>query len=233
MQLEIIFEDKFIIIVNKPNNILVHNSYYARNIKDATLLEILKQQMGITLYPVHRLDRKTSGTLILAKQQENVAIFQKLFNSNQIEKVYIAIVRGFVTKSRIIDSPVKNPNTQSYKEATTFLEPIFTKSLEIPVHPYEVSRYSLVKLTPSTGRMHQLRIHMNKISNPIIGDSKYGDRFHNRMFEQKFNCYNLFLHAYLISFVHPISDKKITVKAQFSSDWLSIFKIFHWDYLKT
>ncbi len=232
MQIEIIFEDNYIVIVNKPNNILIHNSYYARNIKEATLLEILKQQMGITLYPVHRLDRKTSGTLMLAKQQENVAVFQKLFNANQIEKVYLAIVRGFVTKPRIIDTPVKNPDTQSYKEAKTLCEPIFTKLLAIPVHPYEVSRYSLVKLTPATGRMHQLRIHMNKISHPIIGDSKYGDRFHNRMFEQQFNCSNLFLHAYTISFVHPIFNKKIFIKAPFPIDWLSVFEKFDWKHLK-
>ncbi|WP_456461098.1 pseudouridine synthase, partial [Lutibacter sp.] len=232
MQIEIVFEDNYIVIVNKPNDILIHNSYYARNIKEDTLLEILKQQMGSTLYPVHRLDRKTSGTLMLAKKQENVAVFQKLFNTNQIEKVYLAIVRGFVTKSRIIDTPVKNPDTQSYKEAETLCEPIFTKLLAIPVHPYEVSRYSLVKLTPATGRMHQLRIHMNKISHPIIGDSKYGDRFHNRMFEQQFNCCNLFLHAYAISFVHPIFNKKIIVKASFSVDWKSIFKKFDWKYLE-
>ncbi len=120
MQLEILFEDEHIIIVNKPNNILIHNSYYARNIKDKTLLDVLLEQSGSTFYPVHRLDRKTSGVLVLAKQKEDVSVFQALFNNNQIQKTYIGIVRGFVNAPITIDTPVKNPDTQLYKDAFTF-----------------------------------------------------------------------------------------------------------------
>ncbi|NQV77689.1 MAG: pseudouridine synthase, partial [Lutibacter sp.] len=196
MQLEILFEDEYIIIVNKPNNVLIHKSYYARNVDGPTLLDLLTQQFATNFYPVHRLDRKTSGALLLAKQKENVAIFQELFNKNEIKKTYLGIVRGLLSESILIDSPVKNPDTKVYKDAKTFCEPIYTKELNIAVHPYDGSRYSLVKLSPSTGRMHQLRIHLNKISHPIVGDYKYGDRFHNRMFEEEFNCHYLFLHAY-------------------------------------
>jgi tRNA pseudouridine65 synthase len=228
MEIEILFEDEYIIIVNKPNNVLIHNSYYARNIKESTLLDLLKNQFKVDFYPVHRLDRKTSGVLVLAKQKENVAIFHELFNSNLIEKVYLGIVRGFVNESVTIESPVKNPDTKVYKEAETYCEPLQIKLLEIPVHPYENSRYSLVKLTPKTGRMHQLRIHMNKISHPIVGDYKYGDRFHNRMFENEFNCHNLFLHANSITFIHPLLNTKISVKATLSNDWVKVFKLFNW-----
>ena len=228
MEIEILYEDATIIIVNKPNNVLIHNSYYARNIKEPTLLDLLKVQFNTYFYPVHRLDRKTSGVLVLAKQKENVAIFQELFNSNTIQKVYLGIVRGFVNESITIDSPVKNPDTKVYKEAETFCEPMETKLVEIAVHPYENSRYSLVQLTPKTGRMHQLRIHMNKISHPIVGDYKYGDRFHNRMFENELDCHNLFLHARSISFTHPILNKKIEVKASLPNDWNKIFQAFDW-----
>jgi len=100
--------------------------------------------------------------------------------------------------------------------------------LNIAVHPYEFSRYSLVKLLPETGRMHQLRIHMNKISHPIVGDYKYGDRFHNRMFENEFNCNNLFLHANSIEFLHPISKNEINVNAPLPADWNKVFKNFNW-----
>jgi len=230
MQLEILFEDEYIIVVNKPNNVLIHNSYYARNIKDATLLDLLSKQFDANFYPVHRLDRKTSGVLLLAKQKENVAIFQELFNTNEIKKKYIGIVRGLVSESILIDSPVKNPDTKAYKDAETFCEPIYTKELDIAVHPYDNSRYSLVKLTPTTGRMHQLRIHLNKISHPIVGDYKYGDRFHNRMFEQVFNCHYLFLHAYSLKFKHPITNKEILIRANLPSDWKTIFKTFDWKF---
>lgn len=228
MNIEILFEDEFIIIVNKPNNVLIHNSYYARNIKEPTLLDLLKNQMGASFFPVHRLDRKTSGVLVLAKQKESVAVFQELFNAFEIQKKYIGIVRGFVEESMKITSPVKNPDTQVYKEAETLCNPLKTKLLAIPVHPYENARYSLVELVPATGRMHQLRIHMNKISHPIVGDYKYGDRFHNRMFENEFDCQNLFLHAHTLEFMHPINAKKIAVKANFPEDWNKIFAFFNW-----
>lgn len=230
MKIEILFEDNHIIIVNKPNNVLIHNSYYARNIKDETLLDLVYAQFGFHFYPVHRLDRKTSGVLMLAKQKENVSVFQELFNSNQIQKTYLGIVRGFVDLSVSITSPVKNPDTKVYKDAETLCEPIYTKLLDIPVTPYENSRYSLVKITPSTGRMHQLRIHMNKISHPIVGDYKYGDRFHNRMFENEFGCKNLFLHAYSLHFNQPITSEEISVKASLPTDWMNVFKIFDWNF---
>lgn len=230
MKIEILFEDNHIVIVNKPNNVLIHNSYYARNIKDETLLDLLFVQFGCHFYPVHRLDRKTSGVLMLAKHKEDVAVFQELFNTNQIQKIYYGIVRGFVDLSVLVNSPVKNPDTKVYKDAETFCEPIHTKLLDIPVIPYENSRYSLVKLTPATGRMHQLRIHMNKISHPIVGDYKYGDRFHNRMFENEFNCENLFLHAYSLHFIQPITHEKIGLNASFPNDWGKVFKFFDWDF---
>ena len=227
---EILFEDDYVIMVNKPNNILIHNSYYARNIRDTTLLTLLYQQFGYHFFPVHRLDRKTSGVLVLAKKKEDVAIFQTLFNSNQIKKIYIGIVRGFLINGPItIDSPVKNPDTENYKEAVTYCESLCSSQLNIPVHPYDTSRYSLVRLTPRTGRMHQLRIHMNKISHPIVGDYKYGDRFHNRMFEHEFNCKNLFLHAYAIQFKHPITNSNINIKASFPDDWMLVFKHLGWE----
>lgn len=229
MKIKILFEDDFILIVSKPANILIHNSYYARNIKEPTLLDLLLEQLGNNYYPVHRLDRKTSGVLVLCKSKERVALFQNLFTSNQIQKIYLGVVRGFVTSKIIIDSPVKNPDTTSYKEAYTFCEPLVTKTLDIPVKPYKNSRYSLVKLTPKTGRMHQLRIHMNKISHPIIGDYKYGDRFHNRMFESEFDCSNLFLHAYALHFKHPITKQKINITSYLPEEWLKIFESFKWN----
>ncbi len=228
MKIGLLYEDESIIAVNKPSNILIHNSYYARNIKEDTLLDLLVEQLGSSFYPIHRLDRKTSGLLILAKQKESVGDFQKLFNTDSIQKRYFGIVRGLVKGTKLINSPVKNEETQIYKDAETQCEALHHVELEIPVHPYNTSRYSLVKLKPTTGRMHQLRIHMNKISHPIIGDTKYGDRFHNRMFADKFNCPALLLHAYSIEFRHPILGKNILITADFSTVWKQLFAAFNW-----
>ena len=171
--IEIIHEDDSIIVVNKPNNTLVYASYFARNIKDDDLVTLLKEQTEHELYPIHRLDRKTSGILLLAKEKEFVKDYQQQFENNKVQKHYYAIVRGYCPPKGIIDTPTKNAETGMYKEALTEYETIETIELDIPVHPYDKSRYSLVKFTPKTGRMHQLRIHANKISHPIVGDYQY------------------------------------------------------------
>lgn len=230
MNLEVVFEDEYCIVVNKPNNVLTHYSYYSRNIKTNILVDILKIKFGYELYPVHRLDRKTSGVILLAKNKKYISKFQELFTSLKITKKYIAIVRGTVSNEITVDSPVKNPDTKVYKEALTICKPIASVELDIPVQPYKTSRYSLVEFTPKTGRMHQLRIHSNKISHPIVGDYKYGDRFHNRNFETNFDCHNMFLHAYLLAFQHPFTSEEIVIKASLPSDWIRIFKKFKWNF---
>jgi len=226
--IEILFEDEYIIIVNKPNNVLIHYSHYARNIKDATLIDLLENQIEKRVYPLHRLDRKTSGVIVFAKEKEFIPTFQELFFNDEIQKIYLGIVRGFSPENGKIESPVKNPETKKYKEALTLYETLNSATLEIPVHPYPQSRYSLIKLTPKTGRMHQLRIHLNKISHPLVGDYKYGDRFHNRNFEDNFDCHNLFLHAYQLSFIHPFSNQDIQVIAPLNKNWKQMFDVFEW-----
>lgn len=226
--IEIVFEDELLVIVNKPNNYLIHQSHYARNIVEKTLLEILQQQLGFPLFPIHRLDRKTSGILLLVKDKSFVAPFQNLFINNLITKKYYAIVRGFSPAIGKIDSPVKNDDTGIYKEALTYYKTIYSIELDIPVHPYVKSRYSLLELVPTTGRMHQLRKHLNKINHPIIGDYKYGDRFHNRMYETQFKCNYLFLHAQHLEFEHPLSHLKMSFNADFPEDWLLLFDKFNW-----
>lgn len=227
-KIEIIFEDDVLIAVNKPNNFLIHQSHYARNIIEITLLQKLENQLGYPVYPLHRLDRKTSGIILLLKDKSHVAEFQKLFSTNQIEKTYYAIVRGFSAESGEINSPVQEDDTGVYKDALTLFETLAQIELPIPVNLHTTSRYSLIKLMPKTGRMHQLRKHMNKINHPIIGDPKYGDRFHNRMFEKEFGNTYLLLHARQIEFVHPISNQHMKLIADFTDNWKMFFEKFSW-----
>ena len=231
MKVSICYEDDYIIAVTKPCNVLVHHSHMARNMDDElTLLDLLQDQYNHKYYPLHRLDRKTSGVILLAKMREHVSVFQDLFLQNKIQKTYFALVRGFSPESGLIDSPVKGRDANVYKEALTTFKKQNEITLNIAVHPYESSRYSLVELKPKTGRLHQLRIHLNKISHPIIGDPKYGDRFHNRMFETEFYCAKMFLHARKIEFIHPITNQNICVEASFPSHWLTVFERFNWSF---
>ena len=229
MNLDIIFEDQFVICVNKPNNMVVHHAHHSRNVADEmALLQLIETEKGIKVYPIHRLDRKTSGIILLAKETTNVSKFQELFTNNEIEKTYYGVVRGFSPETKIIDSPVKGRDSNVYKEALTYLKTLEQVVLEIPVKPYDCSRYSLVELKPKTGRIHQLRLHTLKISHPLIGDTKYGDKNHDLMFEENFGWKNLFLHAGKLAFKHPFSEKKMVLKAAFTKDWISLFEKFSW-----
>ncbi len=229
MNVSILYEDDYIVCASKPNNVVVHHAHHSRNVADeASLLQLLQEQCGEKMFPIHRLDRKTSGILLLAKKSEYVAKFQELFMNNQIQKTYYGIVRGHAPETKIIDSPVKGRDANVHKDAETHLETLKTVIVDIPVKPYDTSRYSLVKLMPKTGRLHQLRIHMNKISHPLIGDPKYGDKNHNMMFLENFNCENLFLHARSLAFIHPYSNEKLEIIAELPEDWNTVFERFGW-----
>lgn len=230
MNLEVIFEDEYIICVNKPNNVLVHHAHHSRNVADEdSLLQLIFNHKKIKVYPIHRLDRKTSGAILLAKNKEIVSKFQKLFTINEIQKTYFGVVRGFSPDSKIINSPVKGRDAKVHKEALTYLKTLANIVLNIPVKPYDSSRYSLVELSPKTGRMHQLRVHSNKISHPLIGDPKYGDKNHNLMFENNFDMKNMFLHAGKLEFKHPFTLKSLSLNASFSDDWTELFEKFSWE----
>jgi tRNA pseudouridine65 synthase len=225
----LLYEDEFTIAVNKPNNVLVHHSKMANNkTQEKSLVQLVLDSYGKKYYPIHRLDRKTSGIILFAKEKQFVQKIQKLFINNQIQKTYYGIVRGFINESGSIDTDVKGRDADIYKSALTEYIMLNRISLEIPVTSYDSSRYSLVALLPKTGRLHQLRIHLNKISHPLIGDPKYGDRFHNRMFVTEFKCDKLFLHAQKLAFKHPFLDKNIEIKTSFPEDWHTICKKFGW-----
>ncbi|MBE7660369.1 pseudouridine synthase [Tenacibaculum finnmarkense] len=229
MSLTVLFEDDYIICVSKPNNVVVHHAYHSRNVsEEESLLQLLFNQFGAKFYPIHRLDRKTSGIILLAKETKHVSKFQELFTNNEIQKTYYGIVRGHSPEQKVIDSPVKGRDSDVYKEAETHLKTVATVVVDIPVKPYDSSRYSLIEMKPTTGRLHQLRIHTNKISHPLIGDPKYGDKNHNTMFIDNFNCENLFLHAYSLEFTHPFSREKLVIKAALPNDWNTVFKRFEW-----
>ncbi|MGG8495017.1 pseudouridine synthase [Tenacibaculum sp. TC6] len=229
MNIEIIYQDQYIVCASKPNNVVVHHAHHSRNVIDEkSLLQLLDDQLNEKLYPIHRLDRKTSGIILLARETSYVAEFQKMFTDNLIQKTYYGITRGHAPENLLIDSPVKGRDSNVYKNAETFLETIKKITLEIPVKPYDSSRYSLVKLSPRTGRLHQLRIHTNKISHPLIGDPKYGDKNHNTMFIDNFNCDNLFLHAASLKFTHPYTKEELMLISSFPENWRIIFEKFNW-----
>ena len=228
--LEILFEDAYYVAINKPNGLLVHRTRLAEE-QNEFALQILRDQLGLRLYPLHRLDRGTSGVLLFAKSPEAAAPLVKAFAERQPDKTYFAIVRGFAPESGTIDYPIRPDRDNGLKEpqkAVTHFERLGTVELSIPVGRYETSRYSLVKIKPETGRMHQIRRHFGHLRHYIIGDKKHGDWRHNLMFLEQLNSPTLLLHAASLAFNHPFSGERIEIKASFPENMRRLCQQFSW-----
>jgi tRNA pseudouridine65 synthase len=228
--LEIIYEDAHYVAINKPNGLLVHRTRIAEEKKEFAL-QLLRDQLGLRLYPLHRLDRGTSGVLLFAKSAEATAPVVKAFSERQPDKTYFAIVRGYAPESGTIDSPIRPDKDHQHKvaqEAVTHFSRLATIELPIPVGPYQTARYSLVKIKPETGRMHQIRKHFAHLRHYIIGDKKHGDWRHNKMFLEELESPFLLLHAASLRFEHPFTGNMIEIKAQVPENFNRLCRQFSW-----
>ncbi|MDD2390258.1 MAG: pseudouridine synthase [Desulfobacterales bacterium] len=241
--LEILYQDSFFVAVNKPCGLLVHPSPIDKGEKRVAV-RILRDQIGQRVYPVHRLDRPTSGVLLFALTSEAAGKTAQLFQTGRIRKKYIAVVRGYTEKSGTIDYRLKEIRDKrilrddSKKEtdypAVTNYKRMATIELPFAVDKYQTSRYSLVALLPETGRRHQLRRHMKHIAHPIVGDTKHGQYAHNAFFKTRFNCGCLLLAAVELSFMHPVTGEAITITADINSEFRALLTKFNWnDYVSS
>ncbi len=223
--LNILYKDDDLIAVHKPSGLLVHKSKIS---SDRTfLLQQLRDQINQQVYPVHRLDRPTSGVVLFALHSDSAAKICNMFRLQNIKKTYIALVRGFTDSENTIDYALKNEDKNIIQLAVTDYSLIKSVEINIPVGPYERSRYSLIKTMPRTGRKHQIRRHMAHIRHPIIGDVNHGDGHHNKMFRTEFNINRLLLMAYKIEFSHPYSQKSIIINAPIDPELKDLFtKLF-------
>ncbi len=214
MKLETIHRDDHIVAINKPSGLLVHRSSLDRETR-INAVDLLEEQLQQPVYPVHRLDKPTSGVLIFALCSKTARELASQFEQRKIDKRYLAVVRGYCPASGLIDNPVKDKDQpdKPRKAAQTRYETKQTIELPVRVDRYPTSRYSLVDLTPLSGRRHQLRLHMKHIGHPILGDTSYGKSTHNRLFTERYGSTRLLLHARELSFTHPASGRRCTVSA--------------------
>ncbi len=182
--LSILYQDEYLVAVDKPAGLFVHRSYLDRH-EIYFALQLVRDQIGQYVYPVHRLDRPTSGVLLFALNEEVARKMGELFSSHNIEKTYYALTRGHLMTSGEIDHPLKEKldkiadkfadQNKPAQSAVTLYQSIATATLPIAVGKYNSVRYSLIKLLPKTGRRHQIRRHLAHLRHPIIGDINYGD----------------------------------------------------------
>ncbi|MDP2560530.1 tRNA pseudouridine(65) synthase TruC [Psychrobium sp. 1_MG-2023] len=226
--LEIIYQDQYMVAINKPAGLLVHKSYLARKEKYFAM-QLLRDQLGQYVYPIHRLDRPTSGVLLFALSSEVARQLSELFSERRVVKGYLAMVRGYLEGSDRLDYPLKeildkivDKKAQQDKEAqdaVTDWANVALSEYPEPIGKYPAARYSLVALKPQTGRKHQLRRHLAHLRHPIIGDTTHGDGKQNKYFKQHFGDMRLMLHAAQLQFVHPITQQCIKIVAPLGTDF--------------
>jgi tRNA pseudouridine65 synthase len=226
--LEIIYRDEHIIAINKPHGLLVHRTKIATE-TDVFALQLLRDQIGQRVYPVHRIDRKTSGILLFALSEEVNSTLSAIFREQQIEKTYWAIVRGFTDSEGTIDYALKKEIGQ-LQDSVTHYKTLAQTEISVPLGKFDTSRYSLVEVKPETGRMHQIRKHLAHIHHPIIADRPHGCNKQNKLFKEKWAMDSMLLHAKEVEFKHPVTDEVLHIKANFSSEFERTLSFLNFDF---
>lgn len=230
MSLPILYRDEVLVAVHKPSGLLVHRTMLDRH-ETAFAVQLVRDQIGQKVYPVHRLDKGTSGVLLFALDPAVAAEVGARFATRDVFKRYEAVVRGHPPAQLTIDHPLprqRDPyetfgldiDTDAMaQEAVTTLKTLACCELPFAVDRYPTSRYARVELLPQTGRRHQLRRHLKHIAHPIIGDATYGKGLHNRALAERFGCRRLLLACTQLQLPHPLSGAMLTLDAAPAADF--------------
>ena len=224
--LDILFRDEDLIAINKPHDLLVHRSPIAAD-AEVFALQLLRDQVGQKVYPVHRIDRKTAGVLLFAFNKSVEIEMQKQFANNKVNKKYLAILRGHTVDSGEIDYPLRKENG-TLQDAFTAYKTLERAELDVAFGKHSTSRYSLIEAIPATGRMHQLRKHFAHIFHPIIGDRTHGCNKQNKLFTGKWGMNTMLLHAASLTFNHPVTGETIFIEAPLQSEFIRTMQLMGW-----
>ena len=238
MILDILYQDDDLIAINKPAGMLVHRSWLDKA-ETVFVMQTLRDQIGQHVFPIHRLDRPTSGVLLFALNSDMARTMCELFENHQVKKGYLAIVRGYLEGKARVDYPLKVildkvadkfSQEKEPQEAITDYQGLATVEMPYPAGKFQTARYSLVELYPQTGRKHQLRRHLKHLFHPIMGDTKYGDLHQNRTLAEQSGVERLMLHSHFMQFQHPKTLQKIEINAPLDQQWRQLFTFFNWNF---
>jgi tRNA pseudouridine65 synthase len=226
--LPLLYRDERLVIVNKPSGLLVHRSPIDRH-ETRFALQILRDQLGRHVYPLHRIDKGTSGALAFALDPESAREYAASFASHGVVKTYVAVVRGWTPAQGKIERPLSavedertRPQRAEPREAVTRYSRLETFELPIRVDRYPTSRYAMLELHPHTGRRHQLRRHLAGESHPIVGDSTYGKGRHNRLFREQFGVQRLLLACTRLEFAASATTGALAVDAPLATEFTAL-----------
>lgn len=219
--LDILFQDDHLIAIDKPPGLLVHRTKLDAR-ESLFAMQLLRDQVGFRVYPIHRLDKPTSGILLFATSSEHAQVMSDVFAERAVEKTYEAIVRGWTIDEDLIDYPLKEIRDRTTdrkarpdkpaQEAQTRYRTLRRCELQEAVGRYPSARYSWAEIQPATGRKNQIRRHFKHIFHPVIGDRKFGDRAHNAFFRTHLETDRMLLAATRLSFSHPWSNEVVVIE---------------------
>ena len=217
--------DGFLAVVDKPAGLMVHDSALARGETDF-MADRLREQFGRPIFLVHRLDRATSGCLLLAFDRETASMLGKNLMSGDFGKDYLAICRGWPEENFVVDHPLDGgPGKPQKKPAITHFKRLATCELAMPSAGFDTSRYALLRAQPQTGRFRQIRRHLKHLSHHLIGDTSHGDGRHNRAFRMM-GIHRMLLHAERLRFDHPHSGARIEAVAPVDAEFAKALALF-------
>ena len=226
-EIKVLWQDGYYAFLYKPAGVLVHRSVFSSD-RD-TLVSRLYQQFEKPPLPVHRLDRPVSGVLASAFDTESAAALSECFRNSEVQKIYLAVVRGWAPESGTVDTELKNYETGVMKEALTEFRTLAKAELPVPSRRFDTSRYSLVEVRPRTGRFHQIRRHLAGLGYPIVGDTSHGDTFCNHHFVENFGVEGLMLHARRLELNHPVTGEALSPAAELPDRFLEAFESLGWE----
>lgn len=226
--IEVLYRDQYIAVVNKPAGLMAHSSALARG-EDDFLHDRLREQFACKIFLIHRLDRATSGCLLIAFDNKSASTLGKQFMTRDVEKNYLAICRGWPEEAFTIDHDLDGgPGKPEKKAAITEFKRLATAEIEVASANHETSRYALMQCTPYTGRFRQIRRHLKHSFHHLIGDTSHGDGRHNRNFRMM-GVHRMLLHARKLSFQHPVSLERMVVHADWDAEFEKAMQKMSWN----
>jgi tRNA pseudouridine65 synthase len=227
LALPALFVDEWLAVIDKPAGLMVHDSKLARGETDFAA-DRLREQFGKPIFLIHRLDRATSGCLLLAFDRETAGALGKALMTQEVGKEYLAVCRGWPPETFTVDHALDGgPGKPEKKPAVTHFTRLATGELPVPSAGFETSRYALLRCALETGRFRQIRRHLKHLSHHMIGDTSHGDGRHNRQFRM-LGIHRMLLHGVALSFVHPVSGVPIEVRAPLDPPWRRTLALFGW-----
>ncbi len=223
----VIYRDDDLVVVAKPAGLAVHRSKLV-GADDDYLVDRIRDQLGMTLYLAHRLDRATSGLIVLAASRDVAGTMGQAFMARAVHKTYLAVCRGWPAAQGEVDYPLAAGPRDPPKPALTRWRTLATAELAVAMGRYPVQRYALVAIEPETGRHQQIRRHFHHMSHHLLGDTTHGRGDHNRLFRIHLGSHRLLLHAWRLAFQHPRRNLTVQVQAPLDADFRRVLDHFGW-----